>query len=206
MIWIPNSEEQAHGTSIVSHIQSVIAENCGDALQLDTTQAAELATAVASFVEQYQDSGAYVDSGYLVMLASHALSSLGEKQAAHRLVVFGSGLVRPAEWEVTGGEEVWTLDLRQMTVRDDAALELVFFNSLNIVLGSIVDVWDASLGRGVLGLRHVCSTASALLSGGKPRAVSALADEIRRTCEAKLEQVHGERKWQHVPSVMNLDL
>jgi len=206
LIWIPNSEERLNGTSIVSHIQSVLEENCGDALELDAGQASELATAVASFVEEYQDSGAFVDSGYLVMLASRALSSLGQKQAAHRLVVFGSGLVRPSEWEVTGDEEVWTLDLRQMTVRDDAPLELVFFSSLNIVLGSIVDVWDASEGRGVLGLRHVCSTASALLSGGKPRAVSALADEIRKTCEAKLKQVHGERKWRHVPAVMNLDL
>jgi hypothetical protein len=206
MIWIPNNDASGGGTSIVSHIEGVISETCGDALQLDECQTTELAAAVAAFVEQYQDSGTYIDSGFLVMLASRALSSLGEAHAAHRLIVFGSGLVKPSEWEVTGGEEVWTLDLRQMTVRDDAALELVFFSSLNIVLASIADVWDASGGRGVLGLRHVCTTASALLGGGKPRAVSALADEIRRTCEAKLTQVHGERSWSHVPEVMNLDL
>jgi len=206
LIWIPNSEDLAPGRSVVSHIESVIAENCGDVLALDDGQSSELAKAVASFLEEYQDSGSYVDSGYLVMLASRALTSLGERRAAHRLLVFGSGLVHPSEWEVTGGEEVWTLDLRQITVRNDAALELIFFAGLNIVLAAIADVWDPSDGRGILGLRHVCGTASALLGGGKPGAVSALADEIRIVCEAKLSQVHGERRWRHVPKVMNLDL
>ncbi len=205
MIWIPNNSERDNGTSVVSHIEKVIAENCGDVLELDGIQASELAVAVASFLDQHQDSGSYVDSGYLVMLASRALSSLGETQAAHRLLVFGSGLVRPAEWEVTGNEAVWTLDLRRMTICDDAGLELVFFSSLNIVLSSIAEVWDATDGAGVLGLRHICSTASVLLGGGKPGAVTALADEIRSVCESKLSQIYGERKWRHVPSVMNLD-
>lgn len=206
MIWIPNSDEQKSGTSIVSHIESVIAENCGDALQLDEGQAADLAIAVASFLEQNHDSGSFVDSGYLVMLASRALSSVGESQAAHRLLVFGSGLVRPSEWEITGGQDVWTLDLRQMSVRNSATLELVFFNSLNIVLASIADVWEQSQGHGFLGLRHVCDTASVLLGGGTKKSIGALADEIKGACEAKLIQIHDERKWDHIPAVMNLDL
>ncbi len=206
MIWIPNSDETSNGTSIVSHIEGVIAENCGDALQLDEGQASDLAVAVASFLDQNHDSGSFVDSGYLVMLASRALSSVGESQAAHRLLVFGSGLVRPSEWEVTGGQDVWTLDLRQMTVRESATLELVFFNSLNIVLASIADVWQESHGHGFLGLRHVCDTASVLLGGGTKKSVAALSDEIKRACEAKLGQIHDERLWDHVPAVMNLDL
>jgi hypothetical protein len=206
LIWIPNREEQRTGTSVVSHIESVISENCGDALELEADQASELAAAVAAFLDQYQDSGSYIDSGYLVMLASRALSSLGEQAAAHRLLVFGSGLVHPAEWEVTGGEDVWTLDLRQMTVRQDSALELVFFSSINIVLSAIADVWDATQGRGILGLRHVCATATALLGGGKPGTVSALATEIQSACESKLSQLVAERGWQHTPAVMNLDL
>ncbi|MBT3194412.1 MAG: hypothetical protein HN341_17845 [Verrucomicrobia bacterium] len=206
MIWIPNIDEQKRGTSVLSHIEGVIAENCGDVLELDEGQASELASAVAMFLEQYQDSGSYVDSGYLVMLASRALSSLGERKAAHRLLVFGSGLVRPSEWEVTGGADVWTLDLRQMTVRDDAALELVFFSSINIVLAAIADVWDGTEGRGVLGLQHVCATATALLGGGKAGAISALSTEIQKACEAKLAQLYAERGWKHIPAVMNLDL
>ncbi len=206
MIWIPNHDDQADCSTIISHIERVIEDTCGDALELNETQTIELAKAVASFVEQNHASGTYVDSGYLVMLASRALSSLGELHAAHRLVVFGSGLVRPSEWEVTGGAEVWTLDLRQMSVRDDVALELVFFSSLNIVLSAISEVWDASDGKGVLGLRHVCCTASALLGGAKRQAVKNLAEEICRCCTAKLAQVQAERSWQHMPMVMNLDL
>lgn len=207
MIWIPNNDNRTgDGVSVVSHIEEVISENCVEALQLDRQQAAELASAVAMYVEQHEESGAYVDSGYLVMLTSRALSTLGEQAAAHRLLVFGSGLVRPAEWEVTGGDAIWTLDLRRMSVRDDVVLELVFFNSLNIILSSIAEVWDATEGHGVLGLRHVCTTASALLGGGKSRAVTALADEIRDACEAKLGQVQAERNWRYVPDIMNLDL
>ena len=206
MIWIPNSSERMNGSSIISHIESVIAENCGDSLLLDEGQASDLAVAVASFMEQNHNSGSFVDSGYLVMLASRALSSIGEQQAAHRLLVFGSGLVRPSEWEVTGGRDVWTLDLRQMTVRESEMLEIVFFNSLNIVLASIADVWEETGGHGILGLRHVCDTASALLGGGNKKNVAALADEIKHTCKAKLEQIHDERGWEYIPSIMNLDL
>jgi hypothetical protein len=206
LIWIPNSEENARGSSIVSHIESVINENCGDALQLDESQAADLAAAVASFMEINHNSGSFVDSGYLVMLASRALSSIGEQQAAHRLLGFGSGLVSPSEWEVTGGRDVWTLDLHQMTVRESETLEIVFFNSLNIVLASIADVWSESDGNGVLGLRHVCDTASALLGGGNRRSVAALSEEIKQACAAKLEQIRAERMWSHVPSIMNLDI
>lgn len=206
MIWIPNSDELANSTSIVSHIESVIEENCGDTLHLDEMQAADLAVAVASYLDENYDSGAYVDSGYLVMLASRALSSVGEKQAAHRLLVFGFGLVQPSEWEVTGGQDVWTLDLRQMSVRESATLELVFFNSLNIVLASIADVWEQTHGHGFLGLRHVCETASVLLCGGTKKNVAALSSEIKHACEAKLKQLKVERDWEYVPSVMNLDL
>jgi hypothetical protein len=184
----------------------VIAENCGDLLSLDDDQATELAEAVAAYMEESNAAGAFVDSGYLVMLASRALSSIGEKKAAHRLLVFGSGLVRPSEWEFSGGEDVWMLDLRQMTVRQSATLEIVFFNSLNLVLGAIADVWEVSDGAGVLGLRHVCDTASHLLGGGSKQRVGALVSEIKQSCRAKLRHICEERGWQYVPSVMNLDI
>lgn len=192
------------GSSVITYIERVIEENCGEALELDEQQATELARAVSEYVEMNRDSGAFVDSGYLVMLASRALASVGQERAAHRLLVFGSGLVRPSEWEFTGGCDVWTLDLRQMTVRDSEPLELVFFSSLNIVLASIADVWEQSGGSGFLGLRHVCDTASALL-GGRKKGVDGLAGEIRSHCSAKLEQLGRERGWQDIPQIVNID-
>ena len=192
------------GSSIMAYIEGVIEENCGEALELDAHQAAELARAVSEYVELNHDSGSFVDSGYLVMLASRALASLGQERAAHRLLVFGSGLVRPSEWEFTGGRDVWTLDLRQMTVRDSEPLELVFFSSLNIVLASIADVWEGSGGSGFLGLRHVCATAAALL-GGRKKGVDGLAGDIRRHCSAKLEQIGSDRGWCDIPRIVNID-
>jgi len=205
LIWIPNSLD-GRDASIVNHIERVIAESCGESLALDDDLASELAQAVAEFMEQHHDSGAYVDSGYLVMLASRALSALGRTQAAHRLLLFGSGLVRPAEWEFVGGCEVWTLDLKQITVKHSAMLEIVFFNGLNIVLSSVSEVWEKSSGCGVLGLRHVCRTATELLGGGSRQGVAALADEIKSRCRDKLAQIGAERNWKSVPEVVNLDL
>jgi len=172
-----------------------------------SAQAEEIAVAVSAFLAEHELTDSFIDAGYLVMLASRAMSSIGEETSALRLVVFGTGMVRPSEWEVTGGKEVWTVDLKQMTVKESTSLELVVFNSLNIVLDSIADVWDGSRGRGVLGLRHVCTTATALLGVGRAtKAVADLSDEIRSLCEAKLEQIRSNRHWDSVPEVMNLDI
>jgi hypothetical protein len=206
LIWIPTSADSLGESSIAAHIERVIVENCGDMLELDDDQAVDLAEAVAAYMEQSHEAGLFVDSGYLVMLASRALASIGNERAAHRLLVFGSGLVRPSEWEVSGGRDIWTLDLRQMTVRAGSTLEIVFFNSLNLVLGAIADVWEPTSGAGVLGLRHVCATASHLLGGGSRKKIEELAEEIKLNCRVKLRQIRDSRGWKQMPSVMNLDI
>jgi len=191
----------------VSDIKRTIEENGIADHDLEPGQAEELAAAVSAFLEEHELTDSFIDAGYLVMLASKAMSSIGQERAALRLVVFGSGMVRPSEWEVTGGSEVWTLDLKQMTVADATSLELVVFNTLNIVLDAITDVWDASGGKGVLGLRHVCDTAAALLGVSRnSKSVADLSNEIVRVCGLKLEQAGRLRGWETFPQVMNLDL
>lgn len=195
------------GDALVSDIKRTIEENGIADYDLEPGQAEELAAAVSAFLEEHELTDSFIDAGYLVMLASKAMSSIGQDRAALRLVVFGSGMVRPSEWEVTGGSEVWTLDLKQMTVADATSLELVVFNTLNIVLDSVTDVWDASNGNGVLGLRHVCDTAAGLLGVSRnSKAVADLSNEIVRVCGLKLEKVGRSRGWETCPQVMNLDL
>jgi hypothetical protein len=166
----------------------------------------DLAGAVADFVESSSKDGT-VESNYLVMLASKALSSIGEQGAAHRLFLMGAGLMRPSSWEVAGGDAMWVLDLKEMTVCPDVPLEIVFFNSLSAILEMIAEVWDPTSGSGAIGLRNVSSAAAALLGHeGRKDEVEAVADEIKDMCAAKLEQIRAERNWAGIPAVLDLDL
>lgn len=192
-------------SAIVAHLTGELESVCGEELTIDADNVQELARAVECFVEE-EVGGDAVDSKYLVLLASRALTSLGEGTAAQRMLLFGTGLLKPAEWEVSGSAAMWVLDLRQMTVRDDAGLELVFFGSVNMILEAMAYLWDASEGSGVLGLRHVCLTAASILGdGARDVDVFALAQELRSMCSAKLEQIGQERGWSSLPHVLNLD-
>jgi len=146
-----------------------------------------------------------VDSDHLLLLASRALGSLGHGQQARRLVLVGSGLVQPAEWEVSGSEAVWTVDLKRITVVDAPNLEIMFFAGLRMVLESMADVWDEPSGSGVLGLRHVCQVATALV-GPEKRDRQRFAEEIVATSSGLLDQIGRRRSWTSVPRVMNLDV
>jgi|GEM_PF-1629164 len=206
MIWNPNSKFRAGMSPVVSHITAEIADVCGDGESMDPSNVEELAKAVESFLEHEQD-GVAADSRYIVMLASKALTSIGEGTAGRRLLVFGTGLVKPSEWEVTGDDEVWVLDLKEMVLNENSPLELIFFGSLSMVIESIAEIWDKGRGRGVIGLKNVFSTAVALLgSNCDVRNATVLVDEIRLVCEKKLEQLREERHWESVPRVMNLDI
>lgn len=206
MIWIPNQRiSPPDGLPLTAHIQSVIEENCADLPELDALQVRELATAVAAYAAESAEAGMYVESGYLVMLASQALFSVGARKAAHRVLVFGAGLVHPSEWVIRGDASVWTVDLGRMAARDAAALELAFFNSLNIIIDCVAEVWDSTEGRGTLGLRRLGEAASGILQHEHKRKVAAFADEICRACRAKLVQTGTKRGWLHIPDLLLVD-
>ena len=192
--------------ALVDHIAGQIAECCGEEELLASGQVDELAFAVATFVSRTLGQDA-VDSAHLVTLSARALSAVGENLAAKRVLVHGTGLVRPAYWEVTGRDALWVLDLRQMTFAPGATLELVFFHGLMAVLEATAEVWDATQGVGALGLRHVSCAAAALFGErqGKARA-AALADEVKALCVRKLEGLRAARGWTSTPVVMDLDL
>jgi len=204
MIWNPN--KRSGGEAVVAHLTAEITRNCGTTVDLDPSAVEEMARAIAHYLEE--DMGCTeVDSEYLIQLASRALASLGHGPAARRLLVFGTGLVMPAEWEISGNDAMWILNLRQIAVRAEASLEMVFFGCLSIVMDSMADVWGECSGRGTLGLRHVWATAGSLLGErASRRKIESLADEIRAVCVEKLERMRQERGWASVPTVINLDI
>jgi len=204
MIWDPRSTSERGGSPLVHHLAAQINETCGEGLAISADSIKEVAWAVEHYVRQRTNATA-IPSDTLAVLAAQALSSIGEGEAARRLFLFGTGMLSPSQWDVTGGKTVWVLDLRKMTLRDDAPLELLFFNSLGLVLEAMANVWDASSGVGVLGLRHVCGTAAALAGCKKGQGLS-LEKEIKELCVGKLVQIGEKRGWAHVPEVMDLDV
>lgn len=198
--------EETKDSALVSHISEQVREICRHEHIVSSGNIDDIAHAVASFLGSSGDSVS-VDSNYLVMLTSQALTSVGESDVARRVLLFGTGMVKPAKWEVSGSDAMWVLDLREMTVLADADLEIVFFKSLAMIIESISSCWDETDGNGVLGLRHVSSAVAALLGGfDEKRKTQELAEEIKGMCISKLESMSRERCWESIPLVMDLDV
>lgn len=208
MIWDPATARGRDESVILAQLTSEIADVCGDPGLVDADKVRELAAAIATYLRaECPEAIEAVNAKYLVMLASRAFASLGDGRTARRLVVFGTGLVKPSAWDVSGEHEIWVLDLKEMTVRENAPIELIFFSSLNIVLEAMAEVWDETRGQGTLGLRHVLPTAAALLGvDDGHRNSRSLGAEIQRACGQKLEQIRGKRGWTGIPRIMNLDI
>lgn len=205
MIWDPNTETSPDSSLIVSHIGKQISCACHGNVD-SSLDVNEVARAIEHFLEKERHSE-FVDSKTLAFLAAQAMTSIGEPDIARRLILFGSGMVKPSQWAVTGDRAMWVLDLKEMTIREDAPLELLFFKGMQIVIESMADVWDESLGEGVLGLRHICCTATRLLCASHDDAgVAELTAEIKGMCAGKLDQLRDLRGWRTTPMVLNLDL
>ena len=181
-------------------------QECGAArvgLTADTVR--EVARAVEYYVAG--DQGVAADGGSLTLLASKALADLGEVGAARRFLVYGSGLVRPAEWEIRRGHEMWVLDLRQISVESGSVLEIVQFAVLAAVLRAIAELWDGTRGRGVLGVRNLRG-ASQRLVGREirgDRKMRQMTRELENWCRHVLGTLRDERGWHAMPEVLNLD-
>lgn len=211
MIWDPSEERGASSGSLphdglIGRIVKQLEQLFDTPQLLSDVQVEELSRAVEIYLSEH-NSSLNSDDRCVVMLSSQALSSLGETAAARKMLVFGTGLIRPAVWEVSGESSMWVLDLRQMTVPSGSALEMVLFRSLSVILESIADVWDPSEGVGSLGLRHVCQTAAGLLNrGARTKEARDLADEIRERCDSLLADIASRRAWTATPQVLNLDM
>ena len=209
MIWNPQLDTSSGdfaGDGLISRVVAQLEQLFDTPHLLSDVQVEELSRAVEIYLSE-QNSSLSSNERFVVMLSSQALSSLGEAATARKMLVFGTGLIRPALWEVSGESCMWVLDLRQMTVPSAMSLEMIMFRSLAVILESIADVWDPSEGYGSLGLRHVCQTAAGLLNrDARTKEARELADEIRRHCDGLLADIASRRAWTATPQVLNLDM
>ncbi|NQU40712.1 MAG: hypothetical protein HQ523_12220 [Lentisphaerae bacterium] len=205
MIWV-QEELQGEESGVFDHLVLQIESMCAMERETDIADASEVARAVECFIE-HDCSETRLDARALVLMTSRGLESVGRAGVARRFLLHGTGLVKPSEWEVSRGDTMWVVDLKQLTVLDGAPLELIFFTGLGIIIETLSDIWDSTQGRGVLGLRNVCSTAEMLLGyGGKLAEIVSLSGEIQRHCHDRLDRLCRDRGWQERPEIMNLDL
>jgi hypothetical protein len=141
--------------------------------------------------------------GDLSRLTARAFGSLGRPDAARRVLVLGSGLVRPADWLAAHPRAVWTLDLERLMSKEGDHLELALFRGLSVILNAMADLWTSTSGSGLLGLRRASPTVRLILgSGASPEAVQSLRREIRGFCSARLASLASERGWDAFPRVL----
>lgn len=167
----------------------------------------EVAKGVAAFVDERLPAGMPVESERLLAMTSQALSALGEKTLARRLLIFGCGLVHPAEWTVGGERTMLVLDLKRLTVLREDCLEMVLFRTLGVCLDAIADTWDVARGDGTLGLRNIGPAARAFVPPRRraDRHIAAFTDEVVSACRTHFECLRERRGWITVPHVILLD-
>jgi hypothetical protein len=177
---------------------------CASAGVLENGGLRDLAAGVACRAEELAVAPAR--QAELTRLTARALGSLGRPDAARRLLVMGSGLVRPTRWLAANPEAVWTLDLPRLLRRETDHLELALFPGLAAILDAMAGLWDSSAGSGRLGLRGA-GAAARLLMGPAVRLDRRLAfrRELGGFCERRLAALGSGRGWTARPAVLFTD-
>ena len=248
MIWNPPAADEHTEQALAAYIADEI-EPAGDAGQATATAyRRELAEAIAAFIRRAHPAfaassleGAISRDGglpeeYLLLLIGRALWSVGEEQAARRLLTTrGHALNLPAtfveavwapdismlHWHILLSTRavrtsalmgplngtLWVLDLERMVLPAPTSLELLALNVVRSVVDRVAALWDHCQGRGLLGLRHANTVAAGMLGCPRHSAKSmALAADIRELCARRLQTLKPARGWDEIPQVIMLDL
>lgn len=228
MIWTASDTVSGQGHALCRHLESEIASAYRDAHPVPE-HTGDVARGVAAYWSGLAEADA-LPSQYVALLVSRALHGVGEKHAARRVVehhfpdhqggdvvenamrlkslppavwnVFASRLLRPSRWAVGQGGVTWVLDLSRLELDAGGCLELSFLQALRALLHSVADIWNASGGEGILGLRGLSQAAGLVRS----RRANALAGEAEDYCRSVLERLRASRGWRTAPHVVSLDI
>lgn len=159
----------------------------------------------------------------IALLAARALASVGEHEAARRVLaaeppleplvgwlephrcsplmlsLLGSGVLQVVRWPVLGAGLVAVVDLRK--VRRDASclLEMAYVQTMHRLVDGCVEVWTTTEGEGVLALRGL-AVHETVAGAGWP-----LRRELAESARARLAQQAARRGWDRPPRVIELD-
>jgi hypothetical protein len=227
MIWFTKEERQATQETMRQHIVTEILSVC-PGLELSEASLSELAAAVTAYCAE-QGCENDVPSDFLSLLLSRALRGIGEEQAAQQVEekcfsdretaeafgeawpgalssdtwsLFASRLMRPSRWFSGDGKVMWVLDFTKLAQTEDALTELAMLPALRVLLERMSEVWNATGGKGTLGLRGLPSRLSPRLRGSSKNSLTSLPSY----CEAVLCRIREQRGWTQTPRILKLDL
>lgn len=164
----------------------------------------EIATGVQTYLAETNSAAA--DSRHVRALASRALIGSGRKNMASRLLLLGGGLVKISQSALVGKGTVLTLDLKNLVVKRDECLDLMFRRCLLLLVDAMAHMWDEAGGSGMLGLRNVRKAAESVLgTGARPGQVSLLVRDTKVLCERRLDMLRKSRHWGECPVVFYPD-
>lgn len=200
---------------LASFIAGEISSSCPD-LDSEAVLLEEVAAAVADYCLQRHGSAA-LPFEYLILLCARALCGCGEEHAAQdlleayctiplrnlchpdtdagpRLQALWSGytehMVHDEYWRCVAGDPFWVVDVSQLHEAADEILELEVYEPLVRLVSNTLQIFDASSGRGGLGIRGC----------------GALARGLRQAVCSQLSQQAAKRGWYDTPHVIVLSL
>ena len=205
MIW---QDFKGSGTSrekIADRLLTDVPALCGNPSLASHTSLAEAAQGVALYLDQIEVIPEELDPRQSRELLAHALDAAGEGTLARRIRLFGNRIIYPASWIACGRVTVWVLDTRQLITSRDAGMEMIMAERIRIVLATFADVWDATSGRGFLGIKGMEVTAAIILGpSASPRTLQKLTLELRSLAARHLELFHQHRGWDTTPAILTL--
>ncbi len=179
---------------------------CGNPGLAASPTLCEAAQGVAAVLRERETFPHELDAHTSCTLMSRALEAAGETSLARRLHLAGTSSVYAASWITAGQDTVWTLDVKKLISSDAPCMELILFDHLRSMLDDYADVWDASSGRGVVGLKGLNEVAASILcSHTTPLATRLLADEMRDYCARHLDRKRQQRGWNSTPIIMSVE-
>jgi len=205
MIWQDFKGSGTTREKIADRLLTDVPSLCGNPDLAFHYPLAEAAQGVALYLDQIEVIPEELDPCQSRELLAHALDAAGEGTLARRIRLFGNRIIYPASWIACGRETVWVLDTRQLITSRDVGMEMIMFERIRIVLATFADVWDATSGRGFLGLKGMEVTAGIILgSATSRRSLETLTQELRSLAARHLEHFRTQREWALVPAILTL--
>ena len=202
MIWIPETVRSE--SSLKAYIKDYLLRKGLLDVAVGADCVEDLSHSLSEYLEHTSDrAGFFVEDGNLLVLASQALRSVGERRAATRMLMLGSGFARPVSWLVTEQDAGWTLDLSRIAQEAHGGLEIVFFRCLHAALEALAEAWAVDGNRGVLVLQGVEQAGAAVL--GHPvssRPVQAFVADVEAACRARLRLLAERHGWSGTPQLL----
>ena len=206
MIWQDESfDSPSQRGRLADTLLDQIPALCGNPALAKSTALTEAAAGVAAFLDEQETFPNEVHPHAACNLVSRALEAAGDTALARRLHIAGAALVYPGSWVVAGDDTVWVLDAGRLLDPHDPGMELALFERLRSILTSFADVWDATRGRGVLGLKGLVSASRHVLGPSAQLAgIARLSREIHSFSGLQLVQLKTRRQWVSTPALMSL--